>query len=553
MLTNFSAWRWLDAYCPEIIREAFKNQRGGLVDHRNWIGKLAGDVTGVLEKRAAYHLFHASDYQLTLPNAEFVHSNKRPQMYLGDQELLDAVILLTTRIIASWLQFPVAGVSRYQAWLVYAIIRTLGRGALMLDEVWRGYTQIRKYVLGESVAWKHCNERFSHLCVELADHPLANPASTESLVLLELAELVGSIRTTPLSSPPALAEMDTSPAPQVPVLHPAPASRSILPPASLPLHANLPDQVKHNLTRFADFIDEALAVTVSPHTVANQTNWQTAMLAHMDRLCPFRELAPSRVRASGPDGPFNTGLPVTTSSFLSALIFRAITFNTDFLHTSQLCFRDHLDFERAMKAAGKEYSKQHSVNPPPSFFCNGHAYGPHNSGRTVELAKVYGPVVGFDNIAAQLLEAFFKQGRTTLEFTACWKWLKGKGPNKRVRFSNLGPLGSYLLAADYTYANPRLVDPPTLEELGQIICTMNKGAVHGLERLGLIPQRQISAKGDALQSTPAACVRGLKIVHSTLSAHLSPELQDQVRFDLIMIEHSLCKFSRAISLGKFSL
>ncbi|KAJ7470041.1 hypothetical protein B0H11DRAFT_2237846 [Mycena galericulata] len=552
MLTNFSAWRWLDAYCPEIIREAFKNQRRGLVAGSNWIAKLAQDVTGVLENRVEHHLFHAAEYQLTLTtNGDFVHSNKRPQMYLGDRELLDAVILLTTRIIASWLQFPVAGVSRYQAWLVYAIIRTLGRGALMLDEVWRGYTQIRKYVLGESVARKHCNERFSHLCVELASHSLADSASTESLVLAELAELIGSIRTAPPSSPPALIEMEPSPAHQVPLFDPTPASRSVLPPTSHPLHTNLPDQVRRNLTRFADFIDEAWAVTVSPHSVPNRTNWQTAMLASTDRLCPFRELAPSRVRASGPDGPFGTEA-VTTSSFYSALIFRAITFNTDFFRTSQLCFRDHRDFERVMRAAEKQYSTQHGGDPLPSFFCNSHAYGPHNPGRTVELARVYGPLVVSDNIAAQLSEAR-KQGRTTLAFTACWKWLKGKGSDKRVRFSNLGPLGSYLLAADYTYTSPRLVDPPTFEELGQIICTMNKGAVHGLERLGLIPQRPVSTKGDALQSTPAACVEGLKIVHSMLSAHLSPEQQDQVHFDLIMIEHSLCKLSRAISLGKFSL
>ncbi|KAJ7506258.1 hypothetical protein B0H11DRAFT_2220181 [Mycena galericulata] len=70
----------------------------------------AWDVTGVLENRMEHHLFHAAEYQLTLTtNTDFVHSNKRPQMYLGDQELLDAVILLTTCIIASWLQFPIAG------------------------------------------------------------------------------------------------------------------------------------------------------------------------------------------------------------------------------------------------------------------------------------------------------------------------------------------------------------------------------------------------------------------------------------------------------------
>jgi hypothetical protein len=277
------------------------------------------------------------------------------------------------------------------------------------------------------------------------------------------------------------------------------------------------------------------------------------MLTDMDRFCPYRELAPSRQRAAGPEGPYTSDLASTTGGFLSAMIFRAITFNTDFFRTARIRYRDHTDFAVVMTDSARLYSRSNNDTAPSSFFCNTTAYGPHNSGRTVGLADLYGPLMPTENIGSQLALAR-RGGETSIPFLTFWKWLKGsvKKP-KRVRFSNLGPLGSYLLAADYTYTNPRLVAPPTLEDLGTAICMMNKGAVAGLEILGLIPKRLRNTNGDPLSSTPEACIRGLGIVHSVLCSHWTSDVQSEVWFDLIMIEHSLCKFSRAIRLRKFKL
>jgi hypothetical protein len=247
-------------------------------------------------------------------------------------------------------------------------------------------------------------------------------------------------------------------------------------------------------------------------------------------------------------GPFTSDFAATNSGFLSALIFRAITFNTKFFHEARLRYTDAADFKGVMAHAAKQFRRKTGSRPPPSYFCNTRAYGPHNHGRTVELAQIYGPKLESQNIAAQLklVQA------SAIPFTSFWKWLKGS-QNGHVRFLHLGPLGSYLLAADYTYTSPRLVDQPTVEELGALICRLNKGAVRGLERLGLIPVRPLNDRGKPTNSTPEACVRGLKTIHSILSSHLSPDVQADVRFDIIMIEHSLCKLSRAIALGKFKL
>ncbi|KAJ7231840.1 hypothetical protein B0H12DRAFT_1077036 [Mycena haematopus] len=261
---------------------------------------------------------------------------------------------------------------------------------------------------------------------------------------------------------------------------------------------------------------------------------------------PFRELAPSRQRAAGPLGPYTSDFAATQSGFLSALIFRAITFNTDFLATARMRYTDHEDLASVMKHSAARFTAEHGRNPTPAFFCNSSAYGPHNAGRTVNLAAIYGPLVATENIAAQLAST----DAASIPFTAFWDWLRGS-VNGRVRFYQLGSLGSYLLAADYTYTNARLVQPPTIEELGAIICWLNKGAVRGLELLNLIPERQKGGKKPK-SSTPDACIEGLRIVYNTIYEHWPPEVRQEVQFDLVMIEHSLCKLARALGKNKFS-
>ncbi|KAJ6453796.1 hypothetical protein C8R45DRAFT_1112346 [Mycena sanguinolenta] len=561
MLTTFFAWRWLDAYCPHKIQEVLEGWREGIVA-TSWIGKLACDVCALLERRVDHHQFEPLKYGLTVTAVPFLFSNKRLQILVNDRDLFAAATTCTLQIIASWLQFPVQGVSRYQAWFVHAITRTIGRHALVLDEVWRGYSQVRKYVLGDSDARVHCNQRFERLVLQLRVHALANMSSPESDALNRLNKIMDMVRTPPaiISRPLELMDMDddssvASPGQpdmlnssfQLPVetlVHPMPAPYSV---THKPCRST---QAK--LARFMRFLDEALEAVRLGLKIARPNLWQTLMLSDVDRFCPFRELAPSRQRIAGAAGPYTSDRAATQSGFFSALIFRAITFNTEFLHTAQLLYTDYPAFTSAMAESATQFRNEHGHNPPPSFFCNPRAYGPHNPGRTIKLAQVYGPVVEADNIAAQVVLAQKNGSTSSISFVAFWKWLKG-AVNGHVRFLHLGPLGSYLLAADYTYTNPRLVAPPTIEELGEVICTLNKGAVHGLELLDLIPYRERDSKGKPKPSTPKACIEGLKIVYNTVYGHWAANIRGEVRFDLVMIEHSLCKLARAIGQKKFSL
>ncbi|KAJ7711869.1 hypothetical protein B0H16DRAFT_1479938 [Mycena metata] len=111
MMTTYFAWRWLDAYCPEVIRQALADQKmhqGPM----SWIAKLAMDVANILELRTAQHVFSPSVYGLELNAPAFNYTNRCGQLYVDYSELVPGVISLASRILASWLQFPLTGVLR---------------------------------------------------------------------------------------------------------------------------------------------------------------------------------------------------------------------------------------------------------------------------------------------------------------------------------------------------------------------------------------------------------------------------------------------------------
>ncbi|KAJ7219899.1 hypothetical protein B0H12DRAFT_1078499 [Mycena haematopus] len=387
----------------------------------------------LLERRADHHTFIASKYGFALASAEFNFSNKRCEILVDNKALLEATTTHTAQIIASWLEFPVGGVSRYQAWFVEAITQTIGLRALLLTSA----PPLPSAVPNAS----------------------ATAASTSSgtgiLIRSRFMELVRAPAAAPLSLRLEIPDSDSHPQlPDNSTAQALTASALTLPHPAIALYSlsktpSAPAQQK--LAVFMQFLDEALAATRQGHGL---TEWQSFMLSNMDRLCPFRELAPSRQRAAGPLGHIPPILqPHRAASSVPSFPCNHIQHR--FFSTARMRYTDHEDLASVMKHSAARFTAEHGRNPTPAFFCNSSAYGPHNAGRTVNLAAIYGPLVATENIAAQLAST----DAASIPFTAFWDWLRGS-VNGRVRFYQLGSLGSYLLAADYTYTNPRLVQPP---------------------------------------------------------------------------------------------
>ncbi|KAF7319494.1 hypothetical protein HMN09_00288200 [Mycena chlorophos] len=113
---------------------------------------------------------------------------------------------------------------------------------------------------------------------------------------------------------------------------------------------------------------------------------------------------------------------------------------------------------------------------------------------------------------------------------ACWDWLLQDKPVKV--FPGIGPLAAYLLAADYTYTTPQVMELPTANELGPVVASLNKGAVRGMEILGLVERAEEKVTG-------AECLTALKKVLVHLHRRLSTKMLTELSIDYVMVEHVL--------------
>ncbi|KAJ7776599.1 hypothetical protein DFH07DRAFT_766793 [Mycena maculata] len=551
MITNYCGWEWLDGYCPAQIARAVQARAADL-DRSCWISRLAADVKCMVEIRAQIRTFDPRHYGLAFPDVQpYLYECARPPFATSPEETLNAVQTITTNIIIQWFNFPVNTLSRQQAWFVHVLLKTVGSNALLLDEVWSAYISLRKNVLG---ALKRKDEMYAcimRLELELRKHPLCIPNSPEREILNSLASKITEACSERLQcwepmeglgdAPLSVAADVQMPSPG----HPEPAEQD--PIAS---HSEEEDEDKDSesgeendedndnplvaseqlLARFLVFLRDAAALQGS---MQHPNEFQQHLMERMDYIYPFRELAPSRQRSLQSDGPFTPERARTDAGMFSGAVYRGITFGTEFQFEYSNFFEDIEEFNAVKKQATEIYMEENLCNPPANFFCDSAAFGPPNHQRKIELADIYAK-----NLTSSSWEAKFKN-RAQVPFMECWSWLKdGK------QFPVLGPLAGYLLTADLSYTGA--VTPPTLDEMITIVWELNKGAVAGLEELHLIPLRTESEGGHKAKADKVAVGRALRLLYRRLQRELSKEMKQSVAFDVIVLEHALCKFSRCL-------
>lgn len=100
-------------------------------------------------------------------------------------------------------------------------------------------------------------------------------------------------------------------------------------------------------------------------------------------------------------------------------------------------------------------------------------------------------------------------------------------------FYQVGDLVGMLIAGDLAYAG--IIDKPTIEEMGNLVANVSKGAVGGLVYLQLILQKVKNAKYDAAD---------VALVFINLYQSVKRDLEanwNEMEMDPIVFEHSLCK------------
>ncbi|KAJ6546119.1 hypothetical protein B0H10DRAFT_1969779 [Mycena sp. CBHHK59/15] len=386
MMTNYFAWKWLDSYCSLEIETAVKE----LDYSKNWITALTKDVQNAIENRVALKYSSLLCGQCTFGRSHNTHHLHHCQM---------AEVPLTT-------------LGQYQAWFIHAILETWGEGALLLDEVWNSHMQLRKHVLGTSKDKEVVLERLQTLQNDLLHHPLANRTSSEALILEEVGVLdshaqSGTLKYKPLEEIESPTMDDehhsTNDIIEVPdgsgeqVESGAESELTELASENEETTTKIPGPLASDriLNGFFRFLEEAAELQ---EPIVSRNLFQSHLHQKMDYLYSFR--------------------------ILSALIFRGVTFGTDFFFQYPIFFSDIPHFHQAKDQATANYLEANGENPPKSYFCDSTAYGPSNHRTVVELADEYANVLQNDSWEAKL------QGREKLPFQECFEWLYGCTPTK---------------------------------------------------------------------------------------------------------------------------
>lgn len=102
-------------------------------------------------------------------------------------------------------------------------------------------------------------------------------------------------------------------------------------------------------------------------------------------------------------------------------------------------------------------------------------------------------------------------------------------------FRGIGPLTALLIIGDCAEAG--LMHMPTTQQMADLVATLKKGAKTGLARLGMIAKDK-PTDDDIM----AAFVR----LSHHLNVDLSEDEKNDMHYNILMLEHGLCKYSRLI-------
>jgi len=257
------------------------------------------------------------------------------------------------------------------------------------------------------------------------------------------------------------------------------------------------------------------------------------VLPELDFFLPFRQHAPSLANARreiyadisrfpGEDG----------AGFFNVLAFRSVFFGSPFTQSDRYqWFNTFTDWKR-FRAEGIEVAKQHSKDgKEETYYVKRNCYGQSQTDRSTKLLSKY-----WDQRLLWSAE-FNKPTKPTI--TEVHKWLtkdNGDEPTTTL-FRNIGRLSALLICGDLIEAD--ILSMPTAHEWGSLIYTLRMGANDAMEMLGLIGKKASKAEvSEAFVSLDLA-----------LRQELKEEEKAAMNYNVIMLEHALCKIKRLTARG----
>lgn len=508
MLALHVAWTWLDEHCVSVATD-FLN---GHVVPDDWIVRLVKQLRIIIQNRVQSRDIYPSDFSDGLPGEVYRYAASRCN-YLTPQQEDDATLKLTIDVVRHWLGYPPYLNNRLKSFFVKTMLDHCGPDVLLLDTVWSAYGSIRKMVLcttpKSNLSLSSVSPKIFDVFIrDLSYHPLCIEQSPHRTSLRLLARHVDLFTNDKANIVKYIDHTNKH------ITYPTPTNDNGM------------------LRVLVSYMRELIPLL--PDTprlsIRNMTPLQRAVNLSPDHLLPFREHAPTRHRFSGDNSPFSPDVVRTREGLFSALIMRGITFNTEFSRTGPMMFNNLSEWDAVVD--------KHS-DLPISYMVNSSAYGTCISGRNTDLAAGYWDAT----ILPQPWTEFMK--KSPVSFMSCYQFFLASHPTKR--FMEIGTLTAYLLTADYVYAG--VVVEPSMEDLAELVSKINRGAVHGLELLHMIPERGTKANGNKKRAKVSDCLAGLIQAKAYCEHHFTLGERKDIGFDNIELEATLCKIKRAHKLG----
>lgn len=494
MTIHWILWAWLN----RVVRHAMDSVGpAGVVRRKDWNCRLAGWLYSNLHGRAPVVTVSSALFIKNMDDKTYVITRSSHRPYTSKHEdILRFTEVCLRQVISAWMGFPAEGtVHLAQSELIGWMLLHGGSNVVYLPSAVYAYQHIRSTLsLDRRAPISH--DALSSFRLALATHPISDIGSDERQTL----DAIGALFS---------------------------ASKS---------HAAITTvtgtyRVQAGLHGFVEFLRYLLPVIemngeepeFDEEEGGADDRLRLMVLGNMDLYLPFREHLPSVRAVRAEDGPFSSDHWQSRSGFFSALVFRAITCASPAVLDGYVMFDTLEQFQHFCDAHPDE----------PEYLCNTAPYRTPNPKRSPECVdKLWEISSRWEELLAPTTNEKVDPANP---YSGYYSLTEFFDVLQSLRIPNVGSLGCYLLAADYAYTP--LVKMPDYGDMANMVHRLNKGALGGLQDLGLLPAGNHHFPQ---QDVYDAFLKAARF----LDDNLTDEEMDEMVFDAIMIENALCKYRR---------
>ena len=525
-----SEWKIINWLQTEISSAYSSTSRSS---SSNWLQRLINDIE-------RYHTssigssqtidFCSEDYLPSL-DTPCIFKYKVPRFIVGAaaERTIDAV----NDCLKLWLYFPSEPKQILQYKAMDMILSVAPGSVLLLDPMWRLYNDPIGILLGvrrkRNLTIKDFDKVISTLHISLQTAGFMDSSSPLRLALDVLSDLHSLWISQPTRKPTRL---------RIPaVITPSPPS--------LPI-SSTPDDLSSQCNVFLQYLRTLMPIVkngMKPY-LKSKDPMLCKVANRPDHFLPFRERAPTRKRAIDTVyGGLEDGL--TPEDFWNILCHRGTFYGSEFARTHGGRFETLDDWI--------SYKSGEGSTKEDKYFVISSAYGPANHHRTLELIEKYwslrhewtdfsankfnGIMSLFYFLSSQPMEPEDIDNFADYDPKEEKKKLKQQniGKDPLPNFPNIGELTALLICGDL--ANAGVVEKPTVQQMARLMFDVDKGAILGLQRLGIV-----KSANPSLQEVEI----GLSFLHNYLETNLTAEEKELIGYDINMLEHGLCKYTRLV-------